>query len=528
VNGQLIWFLLRHEFRLRQRDPKMNLWYLGKDYLVLYLFLGVFVWFLTSHHSIHFFNPLPDVFPVFAGVVFNFLLFSGNSSRQEIRRRSFSDELSRKNLYAAPISSRFILASHLFNRVVLGTLMSIGLLPIWLLLAAFYNTPNFIISLPLFSILFIVCNESLSLWKTYIYKKWFEGKAARVLREIFAFTILYSFVFIFVFFFLARIHVLSMKVVAQWFYATAPLWVILSIGFSAIVRVLTSDSWLWLPGRATLLDPLPTIGLVLFSIGLIWLTIEILHRPLIKVLQTPITESRSIKTGNKSEKFHSNLIFILTLREWRHNQSSLFNRFNQTLFQSFYPCMVLGIPYTDIKILSLMLAMGIGLCLPIFSWFHASIVFAAEDSIQLLVSSPIKMRTVGWCKRLAVLIPFWISCLPIIFLAVATHKPWEWIVFFIFFAPLCQVILRSWNIAPALSPFLDRRSSSQGEKSFFDGRDLKVLYWLELLSWIILAICFFLMLTGEILEGCFVLGLEVCLIALAYRRNLQIGDIWGI
>jgi hypothetical protein len=384
VNGQLIWFLLRHEFRLRQRDPKMNLWYLGQGYLVLYLFLGIFAWFLASHHSIHFFNPLPDIFPVFAGIAFNFLLFSGSSRQPENRLRKLSRETFRENLCAAPISSRIILVSHLFNRIVLGALMSIGLLPIWLLLAAFYNTPNFIISLPLFSILFIVCNESLSLWKTYIHKKWFEGKTARALRGIFAFTILYSFIGTFVFFFLARIHVLSIKVVAQWFYATAPLWSMLYIGFSSIVRLFTSDSWLWLPGRATLLDPLPTIGLVLSSIGLIWLTIEILHRPLIKVLQTPNTESRSRKISQKPVKFKSNLIFVLIQREWRHSQLSPFDRFNQTLFQSFYPCIVLGIPYTDIKALLFMLAIVIGLCLPIFSWLQASIIFAAEDSIQLL------------------------------------------------------------------------------------------------------------------------------------------------
>lgn len=539
MNGQLIWFLLRHEFRLRQRDPKTNLWNQAIDCLSIYLFLSIlisFLIFILLRWSLHppeikihsFSNPLPDIFPVLAGVVFNFLLFFGSSSQQEIRRKKFSHETFRENLYAAPISSRIILASHLFNRIVLGALMSIGLLPICLLLAAFYNTPKFIISLPLFSILFIACNESLSLWKTYIHKKWFEGRTARALREIFVFTILYSFIGTFVFFFLARIHVLSVKVVAQCFYATVPLWAILYIRFSAIVRLFTSDSWLWLPGRATLLDPLPTIGLVLFSIGLIWWTIEILHRPLIKVLQTPNTESRSRKILQKPGKFKSNLIFILIQREWRFRRLSLFNLFNQTLFQSFYPCIVLSVPFTDIKALSFMLAMSTSLCLPLFVWLQTSTIFAMEDSLQLIASSPIKLRTVGWCKRLALLIPFWFSCLPIIVLALAMHKPWGWITFFMFFSPLCQVILRSWNTSPAISLFLAQESPYQNEKKYLDGRDRNVLLGLEFLSLGILGFCAYFMFLGQIIWGCFALGLEACLVALAYRRNLQLGDIWGI
>jgi uncharacterized membrane protein len=80
---------------------------------------------------------------------------------------------------------------------------------------------------------------------------------------------------------------------------------------------------------------------------------------------------------------------------------------------------------------------------------------------------------------------------------------------------------------PAPSIFAWQGLPYKGEKSIQGGRD-QLLLWGEMLSFGIWAICPFLMFIGQTAWGLFVLGLEVCLLALAYRRNHQIGDIWGI
>jgi hypothetical protein len=116
--------------------------------------------------------------------------------------------------------------------------------------------------------------------------------------------------------------------------------------------------------------------------------------------------------------------------------------------------------------------------------------------------------------------------LPIIILVSAMGQPWGWVLFFVIIAPLCQVILRSWNTVPDQSFSLKNElfCSTKSAKIY---RDFGV-FLLEFLSLFIWTICLFLILIEQNLWGCFALGLESCLIALAYRRNLQLGDIWGI
>jgi hypothetical protein len=198
VNGQLIWFLLRHEFRLRQRDPKTNLWYLTQIYLVLYLCLGIFIaliWASPHYRTIHFFNPLPNIFPVVSGCIINVILLSSFGNTQKNNRKNFDNDPFIEHLYAAPISSRILLTSHLFNKIILGALTSIGALPIWFFLAAFYSTPQFILSLPLVTILVISFQESLLLWSIVI-KKLIKINITKIIGDLFILIIIFFIVFI--------------------------------------------------------------------------------------------------------------------------------------------------------------------------------------------------------------------------------------------------------------------------------------------------------------------------------------------
>jgi hypothetical protein len=528
VNGQLIWFLLRHEFRLRQRDPKTNLWYLAQVYLVLYLCLGIFIaliWAFPHYRTLHFFNPLPNIFPVVSGCIINVILLSSFGNTQKTNQKNFDNDPFIEHLYAAPISSRILLASHLFNKIILGALTSIGALPIWFFLAAFYSTPQFILSLPLVTILVISFQESLLLWSIVI-KKLIKINITKIIGDLFILIIIFFIVFISSLLALVKNRVLPITVAAQWFSSTAPFAKTLLNGFTFIIQAFASDNWLWVPGRATLLDPFPTLIFILICIGFVLLTIQTLDRRLIGALKTQETESKCSKTRNKSIRFKSNLTWILIQGEWRQNRISSFDRFKQII--AILIMSYLGTIFSGSSDPRSIASLAIGtVYFPAFVAFaNASHFFIVEDSLALLQSAPISMRYIGWCKRFAVLIPLWILLLPIIILAGAMGQPWGWVLFFVIVAPLCQVILRSWNTVPDQSFLLKNEllCSTKSEKTY---RDFGV-FLLEFLSLFIWTICLFLILFEQNLWGCFALGLESCLIALAYRRNLQLGDIWGI
>lgn len=528
MNGQLLWFLLRYEFRLRQRDPKKNLWYLAQGYLVLYLCLGIFtalIWTSPHHRTIHFFNPLPNIFPVVSGCIINLLLLFSFVNTQKSDQKKFDNDPFVEHLYSAPISSRTLLASHLFNRIILGALTSIGALPIWFALAAFYSTPQFILSLPLVTILVIALQQSLSLWSIVI-KKLIKVNIVKVISDLFILAIIFFVVFIASLLALAKNRVLPINVAAQWFYSTAPFIKTLLNGFTFIIQAFTSDNWLWAPGRATLLDPFPILTFILICIGFVLLTIQTLNRPLTGILTIPVTASKSSKKRDKSIRFKSNLAWILIQGQWRRNRISLFDRLKQII--AILMMSYLGTIFSGSSDPRSVASLAIGtVYFPAFVAFgNASHFFIVEDSLTLLQSAPISMRYIGWCKRFAVLIPLWILLLPIILLVGVMGQPWGWVLFFMIVAPLFQVILRSWNTLPVSSLVLQEASSDKGKITDY-GRDFRITLC-ELLSLFIWTTCLLFILMGQILWGLTLFGLGILIMVFAYRRNLQLGNIWGI
>jgi hypothetical protein len=530
MNSKLLWFLLCHEFRLRQRETTTNLLNQVKDCLLTYLFVGVsialFSMFVpyrgTQYHL--FSNPLPDIFLAIAGGIIDCCLFVNFLGRPQNHQKNLSNNSLQGILYAAPISSQMFLTRYVLDYVVNSALTAnIYLLPIWLALAIFYGAPQFILGFPLVSIFVIGFQESLSLWIAYIFSRWSKSKIFKILSN----TIIISCIVLII----SMIPVLLSRDIV-FFKKFLPIldWLKtikypLKKGF-ANGGWFGIDSWLWLPGRATLLDPLPTLCLLLLCASFIWLTIQKLHRPLLSALQTPIAESKKQKVQVKSVEFQSNLIYLLILREWRHLRISPLIRFFQILTILLFPGLaLLSSPMKPIDLLPLALCTGLW---PAFVGFTlASNTFEGEDSLILIESAPVSLRWIGWCKRFAVLIPLWAVFLPVVVFAGVIGRSWGWVAFFVFAAPLCHVILRSWNTLPVPSIFAWEGLPYKGEKSIKSGRD-QLLLWGELFSFGIWAVCPVLMFIGQTAWGLFALSLEVCLMALAYRRNLQTGDFWGI
>jgi hypothetical protein len=117
---------------------------------------------------------------------------------------------------------------------------------------------------------------------------------------------------------------------------------------------------------------------------------------------------------------------------------------------------------------------------------------------------------------------------PVIILVSFRNLPWGWATFFVFASSLCQVILHSWNVLSILLLAALENAARLGNKSQNFMRDERVLASCEFISGCVWTIGSFLILEGQIILGFVALVIEACVMAIAYRRNLQLGDIWGI
>jgi hypothetical protein len=297
-------------------------------------------------------------------------------------------------------------------------------------------------------------------------------------------------------------------------------------------HLLGSDSWIWMPGRTLFLDLLPSLVLIVGSLVLLWLTIQKLHHSYLRTLQPSVKALKKPKAAIKPIQFQPNLNHLLIVREWRKSRSSIANLVFSIAILSGFPCLIF-LPFIILKISSMGLAEALALGFFTGVWFafkgssSTSRVFELEDSYMLLSSAPVSLSRVGWCKRLAVLIPLWATFLPIVLLTGVTGRPWGWVAFFVVAAPLCQVMLRSWNTVPAPSYCTWQGLPYSGQRGGDYGRDPQVLFWCEMLSFCLLAAAPSLIFMGQTLWGHLALGLEMGLMAIAYRRILQIGDIWS-
>jgi ABC-2 type transport system permease protein len=297
-------------------------------------------------------------------------------------------------------------------------------------------------------------------------------------------------------------------------------------------HLLGSDSWIWIPGRTLFLDPLPSLVLIVGSLGLLRLTIQRLHHSYLKTLQPSVEAHKKPKVSIKPIQFQSNLTRLLIVREWRNFRFSLANLIFLMVLLSSFPCL-LSLPFIIWKISSTGLAEPLALGFSTGLWYafmgssYTYRVFELEDSYILLSSAPVSLNRVGWCKRLAILIPLWASSLPLVLLMAIAGQPWGWAALFVVAAPLCQVMLRSWSTVPVPSCCAWDGLPYSGQRGYDYGRDLQVLFWCEMLSLCLWAAVPSLIFMGQTLWGLLALGLEVGLMAIAYRRNNQIGDIWS-
>jgi hypothetical protein len=544
--GDRLLFLLKHEFRLWDRSPQG--WHTqGKSLLVshaVFWFVGCPVLWAVNHFQlpqIHFSAASPSAEAIWtAGGIVGYallmtliiLIFQKQPSAQAQPSIDWS--------FSSPQPSKIMFASATLHSI-LTTSISLHIsslffsLPLSLLCYSFQLFVGIHLTMTGWSIL----AASLNAWSQYFSKQYSTHKSCKLFRKICIFIT--SGVALILFglpYGIGGSFISAQQGVAM---------------YSQLIQqghLLGSDSWIWIPGRTLFLDPLPSLVLVVGALGLLWLTIQKLHHSYLKTLQPSVEAHKKPKVSIKPIQFQPNLNHLLIVREWRNSRFSLANLILSMLFLSGFPCLIF-LPFIIWKISSTGLAEPLALGFFTGLWYalmgssYTYRVFELEDSYILLSSAPVSLSRVGWCKRLAVLILLWASSLPLVLLMAIAGQPWGWAALFVVAAPLCQVMLRSWNVVPVVAAPLCQvmlRSWNvvpmpsycawyglpyNGQRCHDYGRDPQVLFWCEMLSLCLWAAIPSLIFMGQTLWGLFTLGLEVGVMAIAYRRINKIGHVWS-
>jgi ABC-2 type transport system permease protein len=511
-------FLLKHEFRLWHRSPQSlsKLLPLFGVMAVMELFGGFVLWAL-NHFQVPQTNFSADSPPdtalwIAGGIIYYFFylaLFGICFSKQQI---STEPEI-RNWLNSSPLSSRISSASIVVSQISTSSVsLNISLLMYSVPLIVIYQSPRFWLGMHLTMTAWATIWTNLVFWGVYAVSKRGDHSLWKILKAI----ILSGPVIITIFFLVLPSSLdknfLSKERVVQ-----------IIIEQAKRGNLLGGDSWLWFPARAVFLDPLPSLIWIITGIGLTWLTFQALHRPLSTNLQATFKPPKAIASALKTPKhFKGDLLHLLILRDWKRIPELSWVPFYSLCLASYWMCMNLA------GIFQIDQAVGLALGSVLFPALNTSLLThycIAEDPMQdVLRSSPINFAQAKAYKRLAGLLPIWVSILPILIGLSIFSKLWVLVAILALAATTSHTYLRDWNSCPVKPTEV---FSMNTDLDTLGCRDL-ALIWIEAFSfllWLIIAIFF---LSNLIAVGMFFLSLEGYILFCAYRRNRQLGDSWSV
>lgn len=214
---------------------------------------------------------------------------------------------------------------------------------------------------------------------------------------------------------------------------------------------LAPDSPLWLPGRAVLGEPLPTLGMALLGIAAFVLTVGRTHRFFVHGLQEAAGSARAVAkpAGDMRLRFRRSLFDAVVVKEWRliSRDSHLIS---QVLLQLVYlaPLLFLILRKNDAP--GPAIGAGLALLCSSLTGSLAWIIVSAEDAPDLLHSSPAAGRTIRLAKLAAsVMPPLLLVALPLLWLVVRAPLAGLLIGFVVVAAVLSAALIVSWQGRPA-------------------------------------------------------------------------------
>ncbi|MGJ7915571.1 putative ABC transporter permease subunit [Massilia sp. LXY-6] len=247
------------------------------------------------------------------------------------------------------------------------------------------------------------------------------------------------------------------------------------------------DSPLWLPGRAVLGDPLPTLGMALLGIAAFALTVGRTHRFFVHGLQQAAGSARAAgkPSGPLRLRFRRSLFDTVVAKEWRLIARDP-HLISQVLLQLVYlaPMLFLILRKNDAP----GPAIGAGLALLCSSLTSslAWIIVSAEDAPDLLHSSPAAGRTIRLAKLAAsVMPPLLLVALPLLWLLVRAPLAGLLIAFVVVGAVLSAALIVGWLGRPGLRSDFKMRGKENFLCTVFEG--VNTLCWGGL-GWLVVSL----------------------------------------
>jgi ABC-2 type transport system permease protein len=518
MNGDRLLFLLKHELRLWNRSPQSLRKLLPLCGLMAVMeLLGGFVLWALNHFQLPQTNfsadsPPDTAFWISGGIIYYFFylaLFGICFSKQQ---KSTEPEI-QNWLISSPLSSRISFARILVSQALTATVsLNLSLLMYSAPLIVIYQSPSLWLGMHLTITAWAIIWINLGFWGICAASKWRDRRLWKIFRAIILSGPAVITIFLLVLPSSLDKNFLSRERIVQ---------IILEQAKRG--NLLGGDSWLWFPARAVFLDPLPSLIWIMTGIGLTWLTLQALHRPLSTDLQATFKPSRPIASDLKTPKpFKGDLLHLLILRDWKRIPELSWVLFYSLCLASYWMCL------NPSGIFKIDHAVGLAIGSVLVPALNTSLLThycIAEDPMQdVLRSSPINFSQAKAYKRLAGLLPIWVSILPILIGLSIFRKSWVLVAVLALVATISHTYLRDWNSCPVKQTEVFSMDTDLDALGCRDG----ALTWIEgfsYLLWLIIAIFF---LSKFIAVGMFFLSLEGYILFCAYRRNQQLGDSWSV
>jgi hypothetical protein len=221
------------------------------------------------------------------------------------------------------------------------------------------------------------------------------------------------------------------------------------------------DSWLWYPVGIVVLEPLPTLFSLPICLGLVWLTIERLHRPLINAVGSynSSEESQSSaykqyikkKSAKQITQFQENLFRLIFLKDckllFRQDKSLESFLVGICLSYGFILLFSFAKPNqrTDAYEVFIMVSIFIVICFSMGALALSRVLWRLEKTGDLIKLSPIKPRHIHFYKHLTVLILVWFFSSPLLIVLGFLGKFHLLTIPFSLAGSITASVLRSWN-----------------------------------------------------------------------------------
>jgi hypothetical protein len=326
-----------------------------------------------------------------------------------------------------PVSTHALFANFILTRLLLELFIPLGAicLPIAFTLSILAKSPLFIVSLPLTALCVSSICLCLTYWVTWTWLSLHRVKAFQVFGSMLNWTVLIS-VWGFIFYWVVVVGRIGAGTLPSESWAP---WISMMETIPTQFEKghwLGSDSSLWSPTRSILLDPLPTVSLCIFTLALVWITLERLHQPLLKAVRSgdllaPFIEHQ-LKSQQKLRRhipqlhqFQSNLFWLMFRNDWRLLRRRIPNPIALLpLMLIVYGVLLFNI-FIDRPGIVVNTSTIFTLFVCLFTWFISSSFGNLEGVGDFLKSTPRGLRRLSIYKSLTILIPIWLFfCPPII------------------------------------------------------------------------------------------------------------------